>query len=494
MNSSRITNSKLFFRSFSTNSNLQHLNPTPSNPITRVNPEHLLRVCTILYQQQHSSDSKLRNNLQKTRFDVTHEFFLQVCNKFPLSWRPVFRFYQFSLTRPGFTHTSVSFNKMVDVIGRSRNTDLFWDVLHEMARRRLVNDRTFRIALRTLAKARELKKCVDFFHLMGAHDYGYSLDTLNKVVETLCSDRLVDEAKHVVVKLKDWIKPNGVTYKFLISGYCHRGDMIEASKMWNLMVDEGYEADINAADTMMETFFKNNQFNQGLKLFQTMRMNRIDELGISTYRIVIKWMCRKGKLGEAHLVFEEMLRRGIQVDDLTIASIIYGLVSKSRVGDAYMILEKIEKPDINVYHGLIKGFLRTRKLSEATEVFREMIRQGCEPIMHTYIMMLQGHLGKRGRKGRDPLVNFDTIFVGGLVKEGKSLEATKYVERAMRRGVEVPKFDFNKFLHYYSNEEGVVMFEEVGKKLREVGLFDLADIFLRYGEKMATRDRRRQSM
>ena len=111
--------------------------------------------------------------------------------------------------------------------------------------------------------------------------------------------------------------------------------------------------------------------------------------------------------------------------------------------------------------------------------------------MHTYIMLLQGHLGKRGRKGTDPLVNFETIFVGGLVKAGKSLEATKYVERSLRKGLEVPRFDYNKFLKYYSNEEGVVMFEEVAKKLREVGSVDLADIFERYGQRMATRDRRR---
>jgi pentatricopeptide repeat protein len=164
---------------------------------------------------------------------------------------------------------------------------------------------------------------------------------------------------------------------------------------------------------------------------------------------------------------------------------------KKRVREAYRIGEGIEKPDISVYHGLIKGLLRLRRAREATQVFREMIKRGCEPTMHTYIMLLQGHLGRRGRKGSDPLVNFETIFVGGLVKAGKSLEATKYVERIMRRGLEVPRFDYNKFLHYYSNEEGAVMFEEVSKKLREVGLFDLADIFQRYGEKMATRDKRR---
>lgn len=61
----------------------------------------------------------------------------------------------------------------------------------------------------------------------------------------------------------------------------------------------------------------------------------------------------------------------------------------------------------------------------------------------------------------------------------------------MNRGMEVLRFDYNKFLHYFSNEEGAVMFEDVAKKLREVGLVDLGDILERYGQKMATKDRRR---
>lgn len=369
--------------------------------------------------------------------------------------------------------------------------DLFWELLQEMGRRRLVNDTTFRTALKTLAAARELKKCVEFFHLMNACRYEYSLATLNKVVETLCGSRLVEEAKFVVSKLKEWIKPDAATYQCLIKGFCDAGDVVEGSKVWNLMVDEGFEPDINAVEKMMETLFKINRHDEAMKLFQTMRTRRINDLGLSTYRLVIGWMCRRGKFAQGYAMFEEMRDRGIQADNLTLASFIYGLLARGRVREAYEIGEGIEKPDISLYHGLIKGLLRLRRASEATQVFRKMIERGCEPTMHTYIMLLQGHLGKRGRKGTDPLVNFETIFVGGLVKAGKSLEAAKYVERTIRRGLEVPRFDYNKFLHYYSNEEGVVMFKEVAKKLREVGSVDLADIFDRYGEKMATRDRRR---
>ncbi|XP_057949883.1 putative pentatricopeptide repeat-containing protein At1g26500 [Malania oleifera] len=465
--------------------------PQQAKPSSAVNPSHLLRVCTVLYQQQDSPQPKFIARLRNCDFELSHEFFLQVCNKFPCSWRPVYRFFEFTQTQHHFSHTSVTFNKMIDVIGQSRNTELFWEVLQEMARRRLVNDKTFRIALKTLASAREMKKCVEFFHLMNAHEYGYRSETLNRVVETLCECKLVVEAKFIVLKLKPWIEPSGNSYKYLIKGFCEVGDLIEASEMWNSMVDDGFEPEIDAVEKMMETFFKTNRFDEALKLFQSMRMKRIDDLGLSTYRLVINWMCKRGKLAQAYMVFEEMQQRGMQTDNATLASLIYGLLTKARVREAYKIVEGIEKPDVSVYHGLIKGLLRLGRISEATQVFREMIKRGCEPTMHTYIMLLQGHLGKRGRKGHDPLVNFDTIFVGGLVKAGKSLQATKYVERTMNRGLEVPRFDYNKFLQYYSSEEGVIMFEEVGKKLREVGLFDLADIFMRYGEKMATRERRR---
>ncbi|GAA0169790.1 hypothetical protein LIER_24194 [Lithospermum erythrorhizon] len=469
-----------------------HPHPGPSRSIIPVNQSHLIRVCTILYQQHNSSDQKLKNNLSNVDFDLTHEFFLQVCNRFPYSWKPVYKFHIFTQSQePIFHHTSTTYNKMLDVVGKSRNIDLVWELTQEAGKLQLVNMKTFIIALKTLASARELKKCVEFFHIMNGFGHELSLETLNTVVEALCKSKLVSEANHVVVKLKDVIRPNGITYKWLVYGFCDVGDVIEASKIWNLMVDEGFEPKIDVVEILMESLFKNNCYGEAVKLLQSMRLKRMDNLRLSSYSLVIKWLCKKGKLGESRVLLDEMQSRGIEADSATLASIVYGLISRGRVNEAYKTVEGIESPDISVYHGMIKGLLKLKKASEATKVFREMIKRGCEPTMHTYIMLLQGHLGRRGRKGEDPLVNFDTIFIGGLIKAGKSLEATKYVERVVNRGQEVPRFDYNKFLHYFSNEEGVVMFEVMAKKLREVGSFDVADIFERYGEKMATRDRRR---
>ncbi|KAG9448185.1 hypothetical protein H6P81_014313 [Aristolochia fimbriata] len=461
---------------------------------TPVDPFHLLPVRVVLYQQQDSSDGKLYSNLHKINFSLSHEFFIQVCNNFPFSWKPIYRFFNFSLTQPDFCHSSVTYNKMLDVYGRSKNIVVLWEFVHKVAEQKLATDATFRIVVKHLAAARELKKCVEFFHLMNASGFCYSVEILNKVVETLCGQKMVDEAKHVIVKMKPWIKPSEVTYGILVSGFCARGDLIEACRIWNLMVEGGLQPEVSSSEKIIERFFKCDRLEDGLIFFKTIRLDRFHDVGSSTYRLVIVWMCKKHKLPLALPLFCEVLKRGFGVDDRVISALVYCLVSKRKVREAFKVFSGLREPDLMIYNGLIKGLLKLRKKSEATEVFRLMCDRGCEPNMHTYIMLLQAHLGKRGRKGPHPEVNFESIFVGGLVKVGKTLEATKYVERILNGGTEVPRFDYNKFLYEFSNDEGMVMFREVGARLRDVGMVDLGDIFITYGDKMTSRDRRRRKI
>ena len=63
-------------------------------------------------------------------------------------------------------------------------------------------------------------------------------------VEFLCPGKLVDESRFLVFKLRDWIKLDGFTYSCLIEGFYNVGDLIEALKILNLMVDEGFEPNV----------------------------------------------------------------------------------------------------------------------------------------------------------------------------------------------------------------------------------------------------------
>ncbi|GER42397.1 pentatricopeptide repeat-containing family protein [Striga asiatica] len=216
------------------------------------------------------------------------------------------------------------------------------------------NVKIYIIALRTLAIARELKKCVEFFNLMNGFEYVYKVETFNIVVEFLCKKKLILEANHIVVKLKDWIKPDVTTYTWLIYDFCDVGNLIEASKVWNLMVDEGFKPDVNAIEVMLETLFKKNKFDDGFKIFHETRGKRIEYLGLSTYKLVIKWLCKKAKMGEARIMFDEMRMRGIKPDNEIFGSIVYGLLSRGRINEARKFLEDVENPDISLYHEMIR--------------------------------------------------------------------------------------------------------------------------------------------
>ena len=357
----------------------------------------------------------------------------------------------------------------------------------------MLNSRSMQLAIRAFARGNQLKKCVGVFHLFSRLDPVFcSVSALNGVVAELCSLRLVNEGKEIVFKLKDLIKPDGATYSLLVIGFCRAGNLVAAAKIWNIMADDRLAPEVGSYNEMIATFFKSNRSGEAMAIFESMRGQKLNDLEMSTYRTVILWLCKGGKIERPMMLMAEMLKRGIDIDGPILGSLGYGLICRRRINEAYKIMAATEEaPGISVYHGLIKGLLRIRRVREATEVFREMTRRGIQPCMHTYVMLLQGHLGKRGRKTGDRAVSFETIFVGGMVKSGRMLDVTKYIERAIRSGTEVPRFDYNKFLRDFSNEEGVVMFEQVGRRLNEIGMMDLGDIFLSYGEKMATRERRR---
>jgi pentatricopeptide repeat protein len=498
-----------------------HLSTTPSPapaPVPKpTDPALMLRLCTILYQQQHDPDDALRRRLSALPLPTApadiRELFLQASSRFPLSWRPVHRLLSHLSTLHrgagagdgdgdsdsdsgggGFPHSPATAARLLDVLAKSGNIDLLHSTLFSLPRS-LLSAAALRAAVRGLAPAREVGKVAALVTLFPEC---HRARVLTFVTDVACSEpcRLPDVAEKAIKRAehRHGVARTGRCCDLLVVAYCRAGSLADACRVWNGMERRGLEPGAAAYQEIVVTMFKNNRVADAMKLFDGMRRSGVRDNGGGCCRAVVSWLCKEGRVWGAYMVLAEMVKRGLEVDGEVLGDLVYGLMSRRRVREAYRVFHGVKEKEIALYHGLMKGLLRIKRAGEATEVFREMITRGCEPNMHTYIMLLQGHLGKRGRKGRDPLVNFESIFVGGLVKAGRTLEATKFVERTMWGGVDVPRFDYNKFLYYFSNDEGAVMFEEVSKRLKEVGVIDLADILSAYGERMTTRDRRRIAM
>ena len=69
------------------------------------------------------------------------------------------------------------------------------------------------------------------------------------------------------------------------------------------------------------------------------------------------------------LVLDEMLEWGFSADNPTLAMLVCDLVTKNRVSEARGVLGRIESPDMGVFHGMMRGFLKQRRVGEMTKVF-----------------------------------------------------------------------------------------------------------------------------
>ena len=66
---------------------------------------------------------------------------------------------------------------------------------------------------------------------------------------------------------------NAKTYTILISGWCDAKNMIEAGKLLNEMVDEGFKPDLVTNKIMFVDLFKGGKKDEALKVFELMKTN-----------------------------------------------------------------------------------------------------------------------------------------------------------------------------------------------------------------------------
>ena len=85
------------------------------------------------------------------------------------------------------------------------------------------------------------------------------------------------------------IRVDETTYGFLVVGFCRAGDLVEAAKICNRMLDSGFKPDVEAYE-IVKTLFKNNRFEDAMGMFKMMRKRRFCNPGSTLYGAVIAWM------------------------------------------------------------------------------------------------------------------------------------------------------------------------------------------------------------
>ncbi|XP_031288001.1 pentatricopeptide repeat-containing protein At3g62470, mitochondrial-like [Pistacia vera] len=468
-----------------------------------VDPKEVDRVCKVI-DQLFALDRNMEAVLDECGINISHDLVIEVLERFRHARKPAFRFFCWAGEKPGFAHDSRTYNAMMNILGKTRQFETMVSMLEEMGTKNRLTVDTFKIAMNAFAAAKERKKAVAIFELMKKYKYKADVDTINFLLDSLGRAKLVKEAQLLFEKLKDRFTPNLMTYTVLLNGWCRVKNLMEAGRVWNDMIDKGFKPDIVVHNVMLEGLLRSKKRSDSIKLFEIMKAKG-PLPNVCSYTIMIRDFCKQRKMKEAVEYFDAMLESGCQPDAAVYTCLITGFGHQKRMDLVYDLLQEMQEkgypPDGRTYNALIKLMTSQRMPDDAVRIYKKMIQSGTEPTIHTCNMIMKSYFQTRNyemghavwnemlRKGCCPDDNSYTVFIGGLISQGRAAEACKFLEEMIEKGMKAPQLDYKKFAADLSRAGKPDILDELAQKMKFSGKFAASNVFASWAEMMKNKRR-----
>lgn len=205
---------------------------------------------------------------------------------------------------------------------------------------------------------------------------------------------------------------NGTTFSIIIKYYGKAGFLEEAWATIDKARKFNCKPDIHMYTTLVMVLFEAKKVKKANQLVCSLKQNGF-VLDTHLKSIIIRGLCKNGKLKEAQMFLNQMLdHEGCTPDVFTYNAVLLGLCEAKCLHEAVSWFDKMQKkgckPDVYTYNALIGLFCDFNMFVEAEDVIR---KAGCGLNQVTYNMLL-----------------------GGLLKWGKVVEADECFKKMTREG------------------------------------------------------------
>ncbi|KAF6137934.1 hypothetical protein GIB67_041807 [Kingdonia uniflora] len=393
-----------------------------------------------------------------------------------------------------FNHDDVSYNLMIDILGKVRQFDVMWQLIIEMDQGNVKpNAKTFWVLIRRLVAAGLTRQAIRAFDDMesfierGADrdDFVYLIDTLCKygyvkvatqefnkrkfrdepdvkvytvLIYGWCKLRRIDMAKRFLGEMVNrGLEPNVVTYNVLLNGICRRSSLRretgfreivrESEELFDEMCERRIEPDVTSYSIVLHVY------SRARKSYLTLdKLNSMKEKGIcptvTTYTLVIKCLCSCGRIKDGEKLLDEMVNEGIS-------------------------------PSAETYNCFFKAYRERKDTDNALKLYKKMGEATCMPSLHTYNILV-GMFSKLNRMkiiqelwddmkktGVGPDLDSYTLLVHGLCEKKRWREACQYFMEMIEKGFLPQKFTFETLYKGLIQSDMLRTWRRLQKKLEE---------------------------
>ncbi|KAM7462407.1 hypothetical protein LguiA_030528 [Lonicera macranthoides] len=307
------------------------------------------------------------------------------------------------------------------------------------------NAATYGTVINGLYKSGNSKIAIELLSIMETFNFEADVYCYNMIIDSLCKVRIVSHAMNLLVELtENGISPNVVTYNSLI-----QGQMEEARKIFNSMVNGGLLPDIISYSTLINRYCKKRRIAEAMHLFKEASHKGLNHDTV-IYNNMLHGLLENGKFTLAEELFNEMLAEGRSPDVVTYNIMLDCICKNRQFAEAFSFFHSMQKSELYIsivcYNILIDAACKDGKLEIAKELVNELFSNGLQPNERTYNAIING-LCQEGSldEAKELLTRMEdngcfpsdityNIIVRGFLKRNQIYEAMVLLEKMLESG------------------------------------------------------------
>jgi len=301
--------------------------------------------------------------------------------------------------------------------------------------------------------------------------------TYGCVMEAYLRCGLYDKVEEIYQEAQKSVKfsSNIIIHTTLIRALAKKRDFRKVIAHYDkLKRDRKCEFNRIAYNALLDCCVKCGQYDKMSEIFEDMLKEAADqkdpvldendiEPDLITYSTLIKGMCKSGAIHKAIMLYEEMKKKGIELDEVFFNSLLDGFVKCNySIEETDKIINDMVKLKIKfsnyTYSILIKLYTKNKMLEKALGVLEEMKKNGIVPGVVVYTCLLQVciktkmvnraiELFKEMRQNKiQPDKTAYNIIVNGCIFSGKLLAACNILSQAMAESIILHDDVYNNIL------------------------------------------------
>ncbi|OWM76187.1 hypothetical protein CDL15_Pgr009833 [Punica granatum] len=326
--------------------------------------------------------------------ELSHGLVGKLLHRFRDDWKSALGVFRWAESRSSFCHVPEAYDAIVDILGKSKQMERMRGMLDEMRKRGAVSLNTVSKVMRRFAGAGFWRDAVRLFDELENLGLEKNIETMNLLLDTLCKEGKVEQAREIFLALKPHIPPDAYTFNIFIHGWCKLDRVDEA--LWTIqeMKGHGTQPCVISYSIIIHCYCRLHDFVKVYELFDKMHGQGCPP-NIVTYSTVMNYLAKAERYDEALQIRERMKSVGCRLDSLFYNSLIHVLGRAGRLEDAAYVF-RVEMPENGVswntstYNTMVSMFCHHGQVREALSLLDEMDSFGnCKPDAQTYHPLLK---------------------------------------------------------------------------------------------------------